>query len=166
MPSQLGWIWPKDPRRGNPTHWRRRWRLKDVLTNHGPDIFVGRIGAAAPDETNWSRWRQREGESAEKGKGRCAGAGAGRDGGGGYYYEEDDERDGDDTPFPWARRSPGERYDFRTRKYQVPDVGTWSKVQRCGCEGHVVPLRFWDRYGAEYPADRQHDLVYRKRRWL
>ncbi|KAF7133638.1 hypothetical protein CNMCM5793_004936 [Aspergillus hiratsukae] len=46
MPSTtLGWIWPKDPRPGNPSRWPRRWRLFDVLTNRGPDIYAGKINS-------------------------------------------------------------------------------------------------------------------------
>ncbi|KAJ5498258.1 hypothetical protein N7453_007309 [Penicillium expansum] len=69
MPSQLGWIWPKDPRPGNPKHWPRRWRIFDVLTSKGPDIYVGRIDQPKNKTRNspsrpqsgttrqeWSRW--------------------------------------------------------------------------------------------------------------
>ncbi|KAJ6168388.1 hypothetical protein N7497_001231 [Penicillium chrysogenum] len=69
MPSQLGWIWPKDPRPGNPQRWPRRWRFFDVLTGKGPDIYVGRIdqpksktkrsssrSRSGPTRQEWSRW--------------------------------------------------------------------------------------------------------------
>lgn len=154
MPSKLGLIWPKDPRRGNPTRWPRIWRLKDVFKNRRPDIFVGRIDKKAPDETNWSRWPRHEVPGA------CTGAAC--DGSAECCYRDDDAENQVDTPFSWARRAPEVRYDFRTRRYQVPDAGTWSKVQHCGDERHVVPLRFWDRDGAACSADRSHCLVYRK----
>ncbi|CAI7662492.1 unnamed protein product [Penicillium glandicola] len=115
MPSQLGWIWPKDPRPGNPQHWPRRWRLFDVLTNKGPDIYVGRIdqpkakptrsyyqSPSGPTRQQWSRWGIDPDEVD-------------------LYY----------SPLFWARRPSGERYDFRTRKYHVPDRGTWSAVEYC-----------------------------------
>ncbi|KAJ5920578.1 hypothetical protein N7516_011436 [Penicillium verrucosum] len=111
MPSQLGWIWPKDPRPGNPQHWPRRWRIFDVLTSKGPDIYVGRIDQprtktrraypTGPTRQGWSRWE----------------------------FPNDPEPDY--SPLPWARRPAGERYDFRTRKYHVPDHGTWSDVEYC-----------------------------------
>ncbi|KAJ5170513.1 uncharacterized protein N7500_003296 [Penicillium coprophilum] len=156
MPSQLGWIWPKDPRPGNPHHWPRRWRLFDVLKNKGPDIYVGQIGQSkantrkshsqtrsSPTRQEWSRWGDRS-----------------------------NDPDSDYSPFPWAGRPAGERYDFRTRKYHIPDRGTWSDVEYCNGgrvqrgkwvakeEVHCVPMRYWDRNGVEYPAEFWHDSLY------
>lgn len=150
QPPTLGWIWPKDPRPGNPSRWPRRWRLFDVLTNKGPDIYVGVINkkkdpakenngkGKAKSKTDWARWNG--------------------------------ELDPDDTPIPWARRDASVRYDFRRRKYQVPDQGTWSRVEYCDgwrkegrfgrMERHFVPRRYWDRNGDEYPACYWHDAVY------
>ncbi|KAJ5804862.1 hypothetical protein N7474_010749 [Penicillium riverlandense] len=151
-PSQptLGWIWPKDPRPGNPSRWPHRWRFLDVLTNKGPDMYVGVIGNGKTTKksnsnsstSHWARWDQ---DLAE-----------------------------DDTPIPWARRSEAERYDFRRRKYVVPDQGTWSRVEYCSARGdsggwrrggskesrHYVPRRYWDRNGDEYPSNHWHDIVY------
>ncbi|OQD64863.1 hypothetical protein PENPOL_c007G00622 [Penicillium polonicum] len=160
MPSQLGWIWPKDPRPGNPQHWPRRWRIFDVLTSKGPDIYVGRIdqpktntGRASPQARSgptreeWSRWEM-----------------------------DPNDPESDYSPVPWARRPAAERYDFRTRKYHVPDHGTWSDVQYCNGrrarrgewsgreEVHCVPRRYWDRNGVEYPAEFWHDNIYGKHR--
>lgn len=146
--TTLGWIWPKDPRPGNPTRWPKRWRLFDVLTNKGPDIYVGVINKKspatkkkkekAPRKTDWARWNG--------------------------------EQDADDTPFRWAKRDTSVKYDFRRRKYQVPDEGTWSRVEYCDgwrsggrfgkVERHFVPKRYWDRNGDEYPACYWHDAVY------
>lgn len=193
MPDTYGWIWPKDPRPGNPKHWPRRWRLFDILTNRGPDIFVGRIRSGAKNRsadidgrmkvnkrgvvaigsqtasrcestetqpTCWSRWE--------------------------YDCTDDDdshihpalrnktkpkpkkERTESKSPFPWARRDSAERYDFRTKRYCIPDSGTWSRVQYCsGVSGgglwrekHVVPMRYWDRNGHAYPAGYWHDIMY------
>ena len=158
MPSQLGWIWPKDPRPGNPQSWPRRWRLFDVLTNKGPDIYVGRINqpksktksastprSSRPTTEEWTRWGN-----------------------------DPRDPDADFTPFPWTGRPAGERYDFRTRKDHVPDHGTWSAVEYCNGsrtrkgnwvgkkEVHCVPLRYWDRNGVEYPAEFWHDSIYGK----
>jgi hypothetical protein len=147
QPQTLGWIWPKDQRPGKPSHWPRRWRLRDILTNKGPDIYVGVIGKnkssglGTGSGTNWHRWTN-----------DITNAG---------------ETDENDTPIPWARRGPGVRYDFRQRKYQFPDLATWSKVDYCtGArtrglfsrpEVHFVPRRFWDKNGNEYPCHGWHD---------
>ncbi|KAL4932367.1 uncharacterized protein BDV17DRAFT_195138 [Aspergillus undulatus] len=66
-----------------------------------------------------------------------------------------------DNVFCWVRRDPDERYDFRTRKYAVPDKETWRKVEYCDNWEHVNPTRYWDRYGSEWvPAGLQHDKFY------
>lgn len=144
--QQLGWIWPKDPRPGNPSRWPKRWRLRDIFTNKGPDIYVGVIGKSnkgssemtSTSKTDWARWNG--------------------------------ELDKDETPIPWARRDTSQRYDFRRRKYQTPDQGTWSRVEYCDgwwkggrygrMERHFVPRKYWDRNGDEYPASYWHDAVY------
>lgn len=155
MPSQpqLGWIWPKDPRPGNPQHWPRRWRLFDVLTNRGPDIYVGQINTPKRDKTSTQRRsRPTRGEWSRWG-------------------EDSHDPNAGWSPFPWARRGAQEKYDFRTRKYHVPDRGTWSSVEYCNGaparkghrgakEVHCVPRRYWDRNGIEYPADYWHDSIY------
>ncbi|KAJ5090583.1 hypothetical protein N7532_009267 [Penicillium argentinense] len=103
MPTEqaLGWIWPKDPRPGNPSTWPRRWRLFDVLRNKGPDIYVGVIRPAKGRtketakttlKTDWARW-------------------------------EDEELDKYDTPFFWARRGGGE-VRFSTTEVSYP--GSWD----------------------------------------
>ncbi|KAJ5579975.1 uncharacterized protein N7459_005960 [Penicillium hispanicum] len=145
-PPTLGFIWPKDPRPGNPPTWPRRWRLFDLLTNKGPDIYVGVLRHNTPTgpkkaaKTHWTRWEPEAHASR-----RAA---------------------------PWARRPDAQRYDFRQRKYVVPDHGTWSAVQYCSAKGagglmrvvrgerHRVPRRYWDRNGEEYPANQWHDMIY------
>ncbi|KAJ5890847.1 uncharacterized protein N7473_007075 [Penicillium subrubescens] len=136
---QVGWIWPKDPRPGNPTRWSRFKRFSDVLTGKGPDIYVGTIGKRPPpmkdndnpgravSSTNWARW--------------------------------DIEPEEDDTPFPWAHRPKNVKYDYNTRKYKFPDEKTWSAVEyadyewECGKNRRKkkvtpsTPIRFWDRHG-------------------
>ncbi|KAJ5175324.1 uncharacterized protein N7482_001201 [Penicillium canariense] len=144
----IGWIWPKDPRPGNPTRWPRRWRFSDVLKGKGPDIYVGVIGkrpTPTPDDskskpksaTNWARW--------------------------------DKEPEEDDTPFPWARRGK-EKYDYRVRRYQIPNPQTWSSVEYCdavwsgGRWGrpivHKEPRTLWDRYGRPYGEEECDDPDY------
>lgn len=156
MPSPtLGWIWPKDPRPGNPSRWPRRWRFFDVLTNKGPDIYVGVI--------NKNNHKTATKTSSKSGDGK-----------GNHWSRWDRELEEDDTPIPWARRSAAERYDFRRRKYVIPDQGTWSRVEYCSGRGyagrtgwrfgkgerHFVPRRYWDRNGEEYPANHWHDIIY------
>ena len=134
----IGWIWPKDPRPGNPSRWPRLWRFSDVLTGKGPDIYVGAIGKRPPptkdretpgrtvSSTNWARW--------------------------------DVEPEEDDTPVRWARRDKREKYDYSTRKYGIPNERTWSAVEYADCEWEggkwprkkvapKTPIRYWDRYG-------------------
>lgn len=144
QPPTLGWIWPKDQRPGKPSHWPRYWRLRDILTNKGPDIYVGVIGGKKKPKTNWHRWTE---DVASPG-----------------------DTEENDTPFPWARRGPGVRYDYRQRKYQVPDYGSWSRVEYCTGgrsrgkfgrpEVHFVPRRYWDKHGNEYRANMWHDVVH------
>lgn len=142
---QKGWIWPKDPRPGNPPKWPFRNRLKDVLQNKGPDIFVGTIDgpSATPHTPRWSRWQDVHG----------------------HIHDGDEETRA--SPFRWADRGE-KRYDFRMRKYRVPDDLTWSRVEYCnggvgtniGNKGHYIPLWFWDRWGGRYQAIDWHDVVH------
>ncbi|KAJ5734350.1 hypothetical protein N7493_003136 [Penicillium malachiteum] len=192
----LGWIWPKDPRPGNPTSWPRRWRLRDILTNKGPDIYVGVINKKRPPErrppapkdessndytpwpwfstpssysssdsepdikssprlqkTNWDRWNNAESPNSST------------------ISSESSKQP--EYQVPWARRGSEERYDFRQRKYTIPDLGTWSRVEYCATRGkggwmrigskgekHCVPRRYWDRNGTEYPANYWHDIIH------
>lgn len=185
MPSTHGWIWPKDPRPGNPSHWPRRWRLFDILRNRGPDIFVGRIRStkdksknrdnkrevelAAPiqqrppqrRDCSWARWDDVHPTSTN-----IDNTGSGDEGSRQTKYVYT-------SAFPWTTRRPNERYDFRTKRYAVPDSGTWSRVEYCSgdLEGHgrgwtgrgkrhVIPVRYWDKNGEMYPAGYWHDVVY------
>lgn len=184
MPDTHGWIWPKDPRPGNAAHWPRRWRWLDLFTNRGPDIFVGRLRAnSTPRDrdrdrdsndknlvpASWSRWNldrinqddgndERNIHPAFRGKPQPQPQ---------LQLQQEQEPT---SPFPWARRKSAERYDFRTKRYCIPDSGTWSGVQYCRVEGsqhqhqpkqkHVIPVRYWDRDGKEYPAGYWHDVVY------
>src|SRR5262245_29222245 len=98
---QLGWVWPRDPQPGNPLRWTFCQRLKDVLLNKGPDIFVGTIDGptATPRTPRWSRWRDVYGAIG----------------------------DGDENSLPplFLCCDRGlQRYDFRTRRYQIPNDQT------------------------------------------
>ncbi|KAJ5935544.1 hypothetical protein N7466_005091 [Penicillium verhagenii] len=209
----LGWIWPKDPRPGNPSSWPRRWRLRDVLTNKGPDIYVGVIGqktkspssastsrsssvargltpsttpSSTPSartrrshRTNWDRWDHEPTpfESISNANSAAWGPSAGSTSGSAgsstapvaapvsISNRSSRSKSKPKIELPWARRGDGERYDYRQRKYTVPDMGTWSRVEYCagrgeGSEKHYVPRRYWDRNGNEYPANYWHDIIY------
>ncbi|KAI9372753.1 hypothetical protein BJX61DRAFT_542406 [Aspergillus egyptiacus] len=175
--STIGWIWPKDPRPGNPRRWSKWSRLSDILKGKGPDIFVGRIRLREEHHhhhhghhgrhghhddheydrhhfrrrrfgTDWSLWGR---EHLRNCKIR--------------HCDDCDrirEEDRKNNIFPWARRDPEERYDFRLREYRVPDEGTWSWKVYCDEPRHVVPMRYWDRYGREYPSGYWHDIVHGK----
>lgn len=199
MPDTYGWIWPKDPRPGNPTHWPRHWRLLDVLRNRGPDIFVGRIQSdtrAKEARADLDGGREAKAKAKKEKGGRFAfetPTATGRESTGTqstcwsrWEYDDADEdvshihpalrtrsktskkRTEPKSPFPWARRHGAERYDFRTKRYCIPDIGTWSRVQYCNVVGggglwrkkHSVPMRSWDRNGNEYPAGYWHDVIH------
>ncbi|KAL4867627.1 hypothetical protein BDV12DRAFT_198048 [Aspergillus spectabilis] len=172
MPSSIGYIWPKDPRPGNPRRWPKWWRLSDILKGKGPDIYVGRLRPRASPratthshnhnltkltpkkpiehgwkfETGWSLWEKDHLAICKHPHcERCA------------RLRAKEERE---DQFPWARRHPQERYDYRMREYRVPDEGTWAGRVHCDEAGHDVPLRYWDRYGRGYPAGYWHDMVY------
>ncbi|KAI1910859.1 hypothetical protein LOZ61_004202 [Ophidiomyces ophidiicola] len=116
-PRQIGWIWPKDPLPGNPLKWPFGQRFKDVLSNKGPDVFVGSLDGprSYPKTPRWARWQD-------------------------LYGDPDD----DPTPPPLFKCCDRglKRYDFKTRKYKIPDANTWSYVQYSN--GGKDPLVFWD----------------------
>lgn len=101
-------IWPKDGKNGSA--WGR---LKDVLRNDGPDIYVA-FGANKndcvsnrPTRAQWSRHSNLD------------------DRGIGFRFRAKKHS-------PWTRdrglggRQPWKEYDFRTRKYITPHEGMWS----------------------------------------
>jgi hypothetical protein len=128
---QLGWIWPRDPLPGNPVKGTFRRRLKDILLNKGPDIFVGTIDGpiAKPRTARWSRWQD-------------------------LYGHLDDDDETTLPSFPWADRGL-KRYDFRTRRYRIPNDQTWSWVEYddANANGEINgnPVFVWDDTGEMYP---------------
>lgn len=99
--SRAAYIWPRDKGvTSNPSHsWRR---LKDVLTGKGPGIWIGDRRSFGPDRATWSNWQAFDNLG---------------------YRREPDEIAG-------LYAGPGnKRYDFYTRKYQVPTNHTWSDVK-------------------------------------
>lgn len=127
---QIGWIWPKDPQSGNPLKWPMGRRLKDVLTNKGPDMFIGRIDRASPTPhtPRWSRWHDI------------------------YSYPGDGDKNMLPPILPFSDRKL-QRYDFRTRKYRNVDEKAWSFVEYPdpGETNSVnTPVTVWDVNGIKY----------------
>lgn len=158
---KYAWIWPKDPRPGNPSRWSWRWRFLDVLLGRGPDIYVGRIDrrGGLKGRGHCSSWRECCCCCC-----CCACSGVDVDG--------DTEVD---VPFPTSRANErkrkrrGEKYDCRTGRYTMPDDGSWSGVEYCDCRGrqarkegrrHEIPRKVCDCKAPEYPADECCDTVY------
>ncbi|KAL2832473.1 hypothetical protein BDW59DRAFT_105452 [Aspergillus cavernicola] len=265
--SDMGYIWPKDPRPGNPGHWPRWWRYKDILRGKGPDIYFGRIrhhpsrrpvlycfrDEAPDDETSKEdlanencpndncpphdnhhrddcRYRNcphhpepvcvnpiRDHEvrvypahvylvcinpacnntvrvnfigpdpvhpdlvrpdSIRHDTGRATQIANGNQG---LRYDSrmdwslwnknhiyncrlkycddcDKIHEEDARGNRLVSRHPEERYDFRTRKYQIPDEGTWSRQLFCENQRHSIPMAHWDRFARGYASWHYHNL--------
>jgi len=108
-------VWPKD--KPHMDNWDR---LKDCLTDKGPDIFIAtRWEQEEPHRPVWSGWKTRGYQDPRDVRIRWDNAG--------YPFRQDNELrswSGD------ARRGErnGRRYDFLTRKYGRPKGGEWSDV--------------------------------------
>ena len=96
-----------------------RWgRFKDLMTNSGPDIYVSPTsGRICPTRAEWSQWNERRP---------------------GVWLHNPH------LDLPWARRRPEERFDFRRRKYCIPDPSSWRDVRWPGEPNsrHMYPLCF------------------------
>ncbi|KAL4942109.1 hypothetical protein BDV06DRAFT_170276 [Aspergillus oleicola] len=245
MSSKYRYVWPKDPRPGNPQRWSSLWRFADVFTGKGPDIYVEKrrpkTETVCPESVrpktvattatarsvvinhgcnsrpgpghdyshdyvynscshnhnhnhnhpgygrghgydsnatvNATVIINREPRCKGKGKDKDRWRGGFEDGGIGgdwslwgrehlkdcrrIHCDECDRihaQERRDNVF--SPRHPDERYDFRTRTYRIPDEGTWSRKVYCDEPGHIVPRRYWDRYGREYPAGMWHDKIH------
>ncbi|KAL4902760.1 hypothetical protein BDW74DRAFT_180459 [Aspergillus multicolor] len=60
----------------------------------------------------------------------------------------------------WARRPSDDRYDYRTRTYGPPDLGTWSGKAFCDDPSHGVPRQYWDKDRRALPENHYHDMVH------
>ena len=110
-------VWPKDGRNGD------RWgRMKDIATGRGPDMFVvsspdvnSRLGM--PNRGQWTQWNEK------------------------YPWAP---RDFPPRAAPWAQRNPYGRYDFRRRRYGIPDQMTWTNAHwpRSSSSNFRFPLAF------------------------
>ena len=97
-------IWPRDKGVTNspPGSWRR---FKDIITGKGPGIWIGDRTEFGPTKPEWSNWLEYDNLG---------------------YWHEHNEAGGLNT----SNGDLGDlRYDFRTRKYKVPDRHTWSDAK-------------------------------------
>ena len=101
-------VWPRDKNGSTMGTWSR---LKDVFTGKGPDIWCTRRGSLGPQRPVWSNWRDHEPYSIWDNLG--------------YYYENNE----DGIHFFRAGRPNEVRYDFKKRKYVVPDNSAWSDAK-------------------------------------
>ena len=114
----LGWdsklVWPRDQGPGG------RWsRFKDVCSGKGPDIFVTSQRSRGPHRVEWSNWSSQQlqkdgcysGSMLDNLACPCR-----------RYHQLD-------APF-WARRSPEQAYDFKSRRYCKPRYEDWEYVRR------------------------------------
>lgn len=95
------WVWPRDKGVTNrlPYSWRR---FSDILKGRGPGIWVGDHRKGTPHRPTWSNWLEFDnlGYSDKK-------------------YKE---------LYP-VRGVSEAKYDFKSRKYRVPNRHTWSDVR-------------------------------------
>lgn len=174
MAPKLCFIWPKDPQPGNPSSWPRRWRLTDVLLGKGPDIYIGPIKtgtgkrAKGPPKTNWDLWDQgRREEEQEQEEDIHAPSTLNS-----QISDFPTDSSSPMLPAPYGPSRYHKQYDYRQRKYVTPDEGTWSMVRYCDYQKpglffrrrrkgqHCVPVEFFDKNGAPYPAWQWHDVVH------
>ncbi|KAJ5778250.1 hypothetical protein N7520_001496 [Penicillium odoratum] len=178
--KNIGWIWPKDPRPGNSSSWPRHWRFLDVMTNKGPDVYVGVINkkprfsssrsnskSTSPERlttsnqsnkpiksTNWDRWKEPTPSNSPNSDDTVWDGSSDSSRAANSRSTSTSSKSKPKAQLPWARREDEERYDYRQRMYKVPDMGTWS--------AHHVPRRYRDVNGVEYPANYWHDIVHGK----
>ncbi|KAJ5225420.1 hypothetical protein N7468_006645 [Penicillium chermesinum] len=179
--ARMGFIWPKDPQPGNPDSWPRRWRFTDVLHNMGPDIYVGPIGKERKRKKGRRRGRGRPEQGVPKIHWDMWDQGRGEQDGyplqatypGPFYACNQRLHEPGQQSHPWLGPTrEGKIYDYRQRKYILPDEGTWSKVEYCDFENprsflrrrregqHCVPVQYRDKNGMMYPAYHWHDLIH------
>jgi hypothetical protein len=113
LKSSYAFVWPKDGKRGSTFG-----RVKDILQNRGPDIYLTKNAdkldymANRPARDRWAGWPEFLNPSDPK-----------------TFNSMNSMRYA-----PWVRkgmlggRSPGESYDYRTRKYDIPHSGMWTEA--------------------------------------
>lgn len=107
-PNRKAWnkqiVWPRDKKQKGAHSWRR-W--KDIFTNKGPDMWLTSRGGSRVHRPVWSGWNQEGRDNL------------------GYHYRNDNQG----PPLKGAYRPEWQRYDFRKRRYRMPDIQTWSDVK-------------------------------------
>lgn len=121
-------VWPRDKKQKGAHSWSR-W--KDVLTGKGPDMWISRRDSFGPHRPVWSGWKSPHFRPLIWDNL-------------GYRYRKDNALE----PLPWAKRPSWQKYDFRARKYQRPQPGTWSDVK--WNDNPRFPLYTRDRNGFEF----------------
>ena len=132
-------VWPRDKKGSSIWSWGR---LKDILTSRGPDIWCSRRGSLGPHRPVWSNWRSPNPPAFTPWDNL------------GYLYKNEP-----DAPhWFWAERPQNVRYDFKTRKYRVPDLDTWTDAKyseqnnelmyhRDVLDGHIIEPRWQNPWG-------------------
>lgn len=108
-PRRMAFVWPRDGKRDHT----KFGRLKDILQNKGPDIFVSNGLNARPTRNTWANRP--------------------------WLDQDDGIVHSIASPMPWARRQRNQSYNFRTRKYDkemvvvgpedygvIPDPLVWT----------------------------------------
>ncbi|KAF2828355.1 hypothetical protein CC86DRAFT_192265 [Ophiobolus disseminans] len=129
LKSSYAFIWPKDGRMDS-----KLGRFKDILKNRGPDIYLTKNAhrldymANRPTRERWGGWT--------------------------HLDDRDSYNSLNSKKFaPWVQhewlggREPGYTYDFRTRKYGVPNRRTWSDAQWPDSKKAKWPEAIRDVYG-------------------
>ena len=143
--ARYGFIWPKDPQPGNPKHWPRRWRWRDILLNKGPDIYIGRIDVpiSTQNSPHWSGWP---------------------DGNGGKSQNQQQQR-APEEKYDFRRRKycrpdddswSGVAYCHRS----CCENSAKGDASGGGKKKHIIPHVYFDKNGVAFPAHLWHDYVY------
>lgn len=147
--SQKAFVWPRDGRNGS------KWgRMKDILQDKGPDIHV----TLSAEKMDYMKNRQSKSRWSD------------------WTYLDDRDKDlsiSSDKYAPWTHkallggRAPGQRYDFRTRKYSNPNRYTWTdaKWQSEPNDEHIYPEAFRSLTGDWYQDDHYIPLIRRGAYW-
>jgi len=104
----------------------RTGRLKDLITNKGPDIFAANRYRTTPNRPAWSNWREWDNLR---------------------YFDRDET-----SLLGLALEDPDRVYDFRTRRYKQRSPWLWSDAKRSKDGKNVYYNRAAD--GVEYTHGR------------
>ncbi len=135
-----GWnskrVWPRDKGRGG------RWsQFKDVCSGKGPDIFVTSQRSHGPHRAEWSNW---SGQQLQR-HGCYSGSMLDNLACPCWRYHQLD------APF-WARRSPEQVYDFKSRRYCKPGYEDWQYGRR-DRQKNRHPIYSFSHDGLSHVAD-------------